>query len=492
MVEGKGVGKQVRDLRKIIIRSDIGRFPVIGDFLNKYSEKPFSFPFFHKKNIDADTILQTLTDLKEVPFYQRESSPYSNSIVREIADAASNTCVNIALSGGLAAKALSTNSDELNHYFLDSLCFLQQCNYREALRSLAIYASYGEQIFCCYPHLFYYRGLAYYGLKEYDKAYDDLISYLQVVPGDEIAYFHLGNLLVKKNNIQDAIDAYIEALKKRSNFAEVLLNANIIDDNLNNGTDLSSCASWPINESPLMSTLHIPDDLDIWDIPIFINSFNRLGCLQKLVDWLLKAGYRRIYILDNASTYEPLLVYYDMLGKNNSGVQVLMLGNNMGYKALWESGVLEKLNIETPYVYTDSDVVPSEQCPKDVLLHLLNILQKYPFLKKAGLGLITEDITFFDSNKIKENEKRFYMHEMEENVYFGAVDTTFALYRNYRHYNLYVSARTTGKYMAHHLPWYYDYQNLPEDEIYYAEHADASASLIEDFRKRGIINGFED
>lgn len=492
MVEGKDLDKRIVNLRKIIIRNDFARFPVIGDFLNKYSEKSFSFPFFHKGNVDADTILQTLTDLKEAPFYQREASPYSNNVIREIADAAASACVAIALSRGMAAELLSTNSDELNRYFLDSLRFLQQGNFHEALRCLAIYASYGENIFRCYPHLFYYRGLAYYGLKEYDKALEDLHTYIQRIPDDEIAQFHVGNLLLKKNKVQDAIDAYIEALKKRSNFTEVLINAGIINDKLNCEADLSSCDNWPITESPLMLTLNIPEDLDICDIPIFINSFNRLECLQKLVGWLLKAGYGRIYILDNASTYEPLLAYYDMLGTNNVGVQVIMLGSNMGYKALWDSGVLEKLNIETPYVYTDSDVIPSEQCPKDVLAHLLNILRKYPFLKKVGLGLITEDITFFDSNKIRENEKRFYIHKMEEDLYFGAVDTTFALYRNYRHYNIYVSARTTGKYMARHLPWYYDYQNLPADEIYYAEHANASASLIEDFRKRGIINEFED
>lgn len=83
--------------------------------------------------------------------------------------------------------------------------------------------------------------------------------------------------------------------------------------------------------------------------------------------------------------------------------------------------------------------------------------------------------------------KRFYLHPMEEELYFGAVDTTFALYRNYRHYNLYISARTTGCRMARHMPWYYDYDNLPEDERYYVEHANESASLVKALKARGII-----
>ena len=488
MGEGKDADKQINDLRKIVTENDFGRFPLIADFLNKYSEKRFSFPFlFRCDGLDVDKILQTLKELKEVPFYQREASPCSDMAVREIADAVSDACVQIALSGGIAPESLSTNSDALNRYFLDSLNFLQQGNYREALRSLSIYASYGESLFHSFPYLFYYRGLAYYGLHEYEKVKDDLANYLQMNSNDEIGYFHLGNVYLRLNKIQYALDAYTEALKNRSNFDEILFNADIIDEKLAVLDDCSDNVNWPIMDSPFAATLKIDDSINIWEIPIFINNFNRLGCLQKLVDWLLEAGYRRIYILDNASTYEPLMAYYDTLGKNDSGVQVVMLGSNMGYKALWDSGVLEKLNIETPYVYTDSDVVPSEQCPKDVLLHLLNILRKYPFLKKVGLGLITEDITFFDSNKIKDNEKRFYIHEMEENVYFGAVDTTFALYRNYRHYNIYISARTTGKYMARHLPWYYDYQNLPEDERYYAEHANASASLIGDLKERNLL-----
>ena len=304
-----------------------------------------------------------------------------------------------------------------------------------------------------------------------------------------MAHFYLGNVLLKKNNIQGAIDAYLEALKFRGKFDEVLFNANLINEKIDQNGIVGENADWPIQDNPFISTLSISDEQNIWDIPIFINSFNRLGCLHQLVDWLLAAGYRQVYILDNASSYEPLLNYYDLLENKESCVKVVKLGKNMGHKALWDSGILETLNIETPYVYTDSDVVPAKSCPKNVLQHLLDILQRYPFLKKVGLGLITEDITFFDSEKIKTQEKSFYLHEMEPELFFGAVDTTFALYRSYRHYNIYVSARTRGEYMARHLPWYYDYGHLPEDEIYYMEHANASAGLTEDLRKRGILNG---
>lgn len=62
------------------------------------------------------------------------------------------------------------------------------------------------------------------------------------------------------------------------------------------------------------------------------------------------------------------------------------------------------------------------------------------------------------------------------------VDTTFALYSNVRHYNLRFSLRTTGDLQAYHLPWYFDYDNLPDDEKYYLEHADKnSVTTVKNF-----------
>ena len=179
------------------------------------------------------------------------------------------------------------------------------------------------------------------------------------------------------------------------------------------------------------------------------------------MDWLLHAGYRRIYILDNDSTYPPLLDYYRRLEQNTPQINVIRLGRNIGHRAIWEAGILETMQVDTPYVYTDPDVVPVKECPSNVLQRMLEILQKYPFLKKVGLGLKTDDLT-----------------------YYGADATRFALYRNYWHYQLYCSARMTGKYMVRHLPWYLDYDNLPEDEKYYIKHANTSSSVA-----RGVQKG---
>lgn len=381
-------------------------------------------------------------------------------------------------------------SDELKRFLLETLIALRGNHYEAAQKAISHYAGFDNVFFRAYPYLYYYKALIAYRLGDYDSAERFFREYVEKSGADEMAYFHLGNVYYQKQRWDDALGAYNLALDMRKDFLEVLVNIGLIARRMGDEATAKAIASNPVVfekifvqnalcEDPLEYALSIPPNLSISQIPIFINSRDRLETLKSLVEWLEKAGQQRIYILDNDSTYPPLLEFYRRLDESESTVQVLRLKKNLGHTALWDSKVLEILHVDTPYVYTDSDVVPSEECPLDVLGDLMQVLRKYPFLKKVGLALKTDDITYFDAEKTREAEKRFYLHEIEPELYFGAVDTTFALYRNYRHYNLYVSARTTGKRTARHLPWYYDYENLPEDERYYMEHANQSATLVQ-------------
>ena len=227
--------------------------------------------------------------------------------------------------------------------------------------------------------------------------------------------------------------------------------------------------------------LRLPHGVGWRDIPIFINSRDRVTYLRRLVEWLLRAGYRCIYILDNASTYPPLLDYYASIAKHPN-VRVIYLPN-LGHTAIWLSGILDKLQIKTVYAYTDSDVLPVDDCPEDVLLRLFRLLQRYPMVEKAGLGIEYSDITFWDKENVQAEHQNFYKVPLEKNVYFAPVDTTFALYRPIRHYSLFYAVRTTGRLWLRHLPWYLDRDNLPEEERYYMEHANKSSTQAKTFQK---------
>lgn len=134
------------------------------------------------------------------------------------------------------------------------------------------------------------------------------------------------------------------------------------------------------------------------------------------------------------------------------------------------------MKISTPYVYTDPDVLPIERCPKNFVKRLMEILDSNHEVRKVGLGLVWEDVTFFDKEETQKRESIFYVgRQVGDNLFYAQVDTTFALYANVRHYNLRFSMRTTGNLMAYHLPWYFDYDNLPEDEKYYMAHANKNS-----------------
>ena len=80
--------------------------------------------------------------------------------------------------------------------------------------------------------------------------------------------------------------------------------------------------------------------MDYKSIPIIINNYNRLTSLKILISSLEKMGYKNLFIIDNASTYPPLLEYY-----NTCPYKVFRLNNNVGYLALWKTDMIQDVYI---------------------------------------------------------------------------------------------------------------------------------------------------
>lgn len=278
---------------------------------------------------------------------------------------------------------------------------------------------------------------------------------------DELVYFYCANCLAMFEKFDAAAHFYEEVLKIKSDFPEVKHNLELVKNHTNKNLTLELYSLW--------------NSCDWQDVPIFINARDRVCVMKQLIDWLLDAGYRNLIILDNNSTYTGLLDYYSELEKD-SRIKIIRLGKNLGFKALWKSGVLEDLKISTPYAYTDPDVIPIKKCPKDFVKQLLKILNEHREFRKVGLALVYEDITFYDKEKCQERESTLCNHsQINKYLAYSNVDTTFALYSNTRNYSLRLSLRTLGDMRLKHLPWYFDYDNLPEDEKYYMEHADRNS-----------------
>lgn len=201
------------------------------------------------------------------------------------------------------------------------------------------------------------------------------------------------------------------------------------------------------------------------DIPIFINSYNRLECLKKQINQFERLELSNLIIIDNASTYPPLLAYLDELSKKYT---VRYLTKNLGCYALWRSNILDSKVYPSYYVYTDPDIIPIDECPKDVITYLVSILEKYPGVRKAGLGLRIDNLPDTSIGKAaREYEEKYWNLPIGNNLYKAPIDTTFSVYRPNSHIGHQVGIRTGYPYLAEHTTWYEDFDNLGEDLQYY-------------------------
>jgi hypothetical protein len=204
---------------------------------------------------------------------------------------------------------------------------------------------------------------------------------------------------------------------------------------------------------------------DLRAIPVIINNYNRYECLVQLVAWLEKVGMTNIHILDNDSSYPPLLEYYA-----RTPYRVVRLGRNVGYKALWTTPVWNEFKNDY-YIYTDPDVLPWEQCPDDFIEHFFRTLNAQPAYGKVGFGLKIDDLPDHYAHKAKVVtwEQKFWQQEIAPGLYDAKVDTTFALYRPRAEGGHWCTAIRTGPpYVARHLPWYADSAHPNEEDEFYA------------------------
>lgn len=210
-------------------------------------------------------------------------------------------------------------------------------------------------------------------------------------------------------------------------------------------------------------------DFNYKEVPIIINNFNRFGMLMKLIDSLTSRGYHNIYIIDNGSTYPPLLEWYV-----SCPYPVYFLKRNVGHLALWETGIYRQFQ-DSYFVYTDPDLEIHPDCPDDFMEKFIGLLRRHPQALKAGFSICIDDLPdcFRNKRQVVEWESQFWKNEIEPGAYRAPIDTTFAVCkpylevmdRNVDFKDMFI--RTGFPYSVRHLPWYLDSSNLSEEEEYY-------------------------
>jgi hypothetical protein len=196
-----------------------------------------------------------------------------------------------------------------------------------------------------------------------------------------------------------------------------------------------------------------------------IITYNRLELPVKMAIWLNERGIEPVFV-DNSWNYLPLIQYYD-----KTPFQVVRLSKNYGHTVIWDADLLTQLKIEGNYILTDPDL-DLTGIPDDFLQVMEQGLIKYPQFDKCGLSLEINDLK---KKSIIDFEKHYWQYPLDD-LYFNApVDTTFALYK--ARYYTFNAMRTNRPYTCKHVPWYYDFDNLPEDEKYYFMNAGESSTI---------------
>ena len=214
-------------------------------------------------------------------------------------------------------------------------------------------------------------------------------------------------------------------------------------------------------------------------VPIVINNFNRVNTLITLIHGLEIRGYNNIYIIDNNSTYPPLLEYY-----KDCSYPIYMLNKNIGHLAIWETGFYKQFT-DSYFAYTDSDLEIHPDCPDDFMEKFILLLKKYPKALKVGFSICIDDLPdcYINKEQVQKWESQFWKKEIEPNIFKAPIDTTFAVYKPYFKGEIidtqHLYLRTGFPYSVKHLPWYIDNNNLSEEEKYYIAHLKTSTHWSE-------------
>lgn len=193
-------------------------------------------------------------------------------------------------------------------------------------------------------------------------------------------------------------------------------------------------------------------------VPIYVICRDRLTSLRALVDWCERAeSVSRVVLLDNESTYEPLLEYL-----NQSQHEVRRTAN------LGPSGAFRQASADGfPYVITDPDIVPRGDCPLDAITKFIDVLNQCQWARCIGFGLDISDIP--DDYPYKGDVIRcesWYWATMAEGTpipaFHASIDSTFAVYARPDG----TSLRSGYPYIARHADWYLTRPFPPDIEHY--------------------------
>lgn len=231
---------------------------------------------------------------------------------------------------------------------------------------------------------------------------------------------------------------------------------------------------------------------------VFINNRDLLTWPRRMAEHLLAQGHE-VVILDNDSSYGPLLEWYNKIDR--PFVKVIRLGRNLGPASLWVSGVAAQQT--EPFCYTDPD------------LDITTIPDDWPEVlaagaeasgEKCGFSLLDDMVPSANPAWLLDGFNRYprgqHPAQWGERIrvrikgqeYFQyPIDTTFALYYPGQDHRI-NGLRAGVPYTAMHLPWHVVLDEelesnrptiqipLDDELVYYYTHASKASTTASRLR----------
>ena len=213
-------------------------------------------------------------------------------------------------------------------------------------------------------------------------------------------------------------------------------------------------------------------------VPVILNNRDLLTYPKQMVE-VLKSfnNIGDIFIVDNGSTYEPLLEWYE-----TKPCEIIKTSNN-GHLSPWLIDLPKKITTDY-YVVSDSDLDLSIT-PKDCLDYLKDKLISHPEYSRIGLSLqnwnVSPESPYYSHCK-GWGEKYWDINTVNDGLLLNQeIDTTFGLY-HIDNYHRGRSCSTYSPYSTNHIPWEFTQDLIDNMEtenyeyFYYLKNASSSSS----------------
>jgi len=216
-------------------------------------------------------------------------------------------------------------------------------------------------------------------------------------------------------------------------------------------------------------------------IPLFVICRDRLNVLVEAIRSYRLLPDVKIIIIDNGTTYEPTLRYFEQLESEGiAHIEKMKPTNSMRDISEELSLVIEEFKKEFEfdyYIVTDCDIELIQ--PSSNMLSIMKIMLRATDVVGTHLELADlpndERLDF----QLKTQTKQFwtqprrisFIHNIPVIYSEAWIDTTFAMYRrDFVFKRLNRGYRLHYPFSARHLDWYMDFDDLPEDYEYYKKH----------------------